>query len=209
VGRLLSLSDNVVAFALTLLVLQLAVPRLSHAHANDPRAMATALRGNLGQLASYLMSFFVIAQFWLGHRRAFGHLTGHREGLAWWNFGFLLAITLMPFSSELLGNYGNNPVAVDVFAANMLLASVTSHGMLSYGRRMGLLAPGADAMAMKDARRRTIVTSVVVASIALAWLSTGLAEASWLLMVAAPRIAARMGPPRPASQLPGEEQADA
>jgi uncharacterized membrane protein len=201
VSRLLSLSDNVVAFALTLLVLQLAVPRLAHARVNDPRALAIALRGNLSQLASYLMSFFVIAQFWLGHRRAFGHVTGHREGLAWWNFAFLLAITLMPFSSELLGNYGDNPVAVDVFAANMLLASLASYGMLSYGRQAGLLAPDAAPAVRKDARRRMIVTAIIVVSIALAWVSTTLAETCWLLMIAAPRIAGRLTATAPPAAL--------
>ena len=97
------------------------------------------------------MAFFVIGQFWLAHGRAFGSITGHREGLA----------------------------------------SLTSHATVSYGRRMGLIAAGADPPTLRDTRRRMIITGGIPVSIALAWVSTGLAEISWLLMIIAPRIAAR------------------
>lgn len=189
VGRLISLSDNVVAFALTLLVLQLAVPQLHHASAHDPGALANALRGRLGQLGSYALSFFVIAQFWLYHRRAFAGVTGHREGLAWRNFAFLLCITLMPFTSELLGNYGGNPVAVDVFAGNMLLASLASHATVSYARKTNLVAAEDGQTTRLRNLRWRIVTGIIVASIALAWLNTIAASCSWLLIATAPRLA--------------------
>jgi hypothetical protein len=32
----------------------------------------------------------------------------------------------MPFTSNLLGEYGGNPLAVDIFALNLLLASLAS-----------------------------------------------------------------------------------
>jgi hypothetical protein len=56
---------------------------------------------------------------------------------------------------------------------------------------MGLIAAGADPPTLRDTRRRMIITGGIPVSIALAWVSTGLAEISWLLMIIAPRIAAR------------------
>src|SRR6185437_4006282 len=72
VDRLLALSDGVVAIAITLLVLQLNVP--PPATLTNPDS-ASELAGQLGkgadQLISYVISFYVIAQFWLVHHRIF------------------------------------------------------------------------------------------------------------------------------------------
>ena len=123
VDRLLTLSDGVVAIAITLLVLQLNVP--SPATLTNPDS-ASELAGQLGkgadQLISYVISFYVIAQFWLVHHRVFRRITGQREGLAWWNFAFLFTITVMPFTSNLVGKFSANPLAVDIFALNLLAA---------------------------------------------------------------------------------------
>jgi uncharacterized membrane protein len=56
-----------------------------------------------------VISFYVIAQFWLVHHRVFRRITGQQEGLAWWNFAFLFTITVMPFTSDLLGKFSANP----------------------------------------------------------------------------------------------------
>jgi amino acid transporter len=106
VDRLLALSDGVVAIAITLLVLQLNVP--SPAALTDPDSaseLAAHLSKGADQLVSYVISFYVIAQFWFVHHRVFRRITGQQEGLAWWNFAFLFTITIMPFTSDLLGKF--------------------------------------------------------------------------------------------------------
>ncbi len=85
VERLLALSDGVVAIAITLLVLQLNVP--SPTNLADPTSaseLATQLGKGADQRISYVISFYVIAQFWLVHHRVFRRMAGQREGLAWW-----------------------------------------------------------------------------------------------------------------------------
>lgn len=193
VERLLSLSDGVVAIALTLLVLQLRVPGLRPG--TDPgsaHALAHRLGADSAQFTTYVISFLVIAQFWLVHHRVFRQIAGHREGLAWWNFAFLFTITLMPFTSALLGAYSGNPLAVDIFAVNLLLASVATHATLVYGYRKGLLTPGTFKRGLRAGRARSVLTTAVLAgSAALAWVSTGAAQYCWLLLTLAPWAAAR------------------
>ena len=70
-------------------------------------ARQAALGNGADQLISYVISFYVIAQFWLVHHRVFRRIAGQREGLAWWNFAFLFTITVMPFTSDLLGKYAS------------------------------------------------------------------------------------------------------
>ncbi len=192
VVRLLSLSDGVVAIALTLLVLQLHVPSLAHGEQTSASALASALSGTVDRFLSYLTSFYVIAQFWLAHHRVFRHVSGHHEGLAWWNFAFLFTITIMPFSSSLLGEYAGNPLVVDIFALNLLLASLSTQAVIVYGRRRRLLLPTADTLWTRTTRSRVLalVTSLVL-SMGLAWLNTTVAKYCWVLIAVAPWAATK------------------
>jgi Endosomal/lysosomal potassium channel TMEM175 len=77
VARLLTRSDNVVAIALTLLVFQLKVPVAAQVH--DPGSaadLAAQLARQADQLISYLIAFYVVAQFWLAHHRVFRQVAG-------------------------------------------------------------------------------------------------------------------------------------
>ena len=193
VERLLALSDGVVAIALTLLVLQLNVP--SPARLTDPNSvseLAAQLGKGADELISYVISFYVIAQFWLVHHRVFRQIGGQREGLAWWNFAFLFTITLMPFTSDLLGKYAENPLAVDIFAANLLAASLTTQLTIVYGRRRDLVTTETSArQARAEWARMVASVFVIVLSIGIAWVNTDAAKYCWLLLAVAPRVADR------------------
>lgn len=186
-----------VAVALTLLVLQITVPHHVVPH-NSASALANALGGNGSQFVSYVISFYVVAHFWLIHHRVFRQLAGHREGLAWWNFAFLITITLMPFTSALLGSYSENPLAVDIFALNLLLASLASQAVILYGSRRGLLRTGAGDRELVAGRARAVgALIVIVASGAVAWVSPDGAKYMWLLLAVVPRLSARWVRSRP------------
>jgi uncharacterized membrane protein len=187
VNRLFSLSDGVIAIALTLLVLQLRVPAVSQVANPDSAAdLAAQLAKESAQLVSYGISFYVIAQFWLVHRQVFRMVGEKEDGLEWWNFAFLLTITVMPFTSTLLGTFVSNPLAVDIFALNLLIASLATQVMLLIARRKGML--------ISTARKRAgqvqaaVVPVVMAVSIGLSWWSTAAAMYSWILIAVAPVI---------------------
>jgi uncharacterized membrane protein len=192
VDRLLALSDGVVAIAITLLVLQLNVP--SPAKLADPNSaaeLAVQLGKGADRLVSYVISFYVIAQFWLVHHRVFRRITGQQEGLAWWNFAFLFTITIMPFTSDLLGEFSGNPLAVDIFAVNLLLANVATQLTVIYGRRKDLVT-AETAQETRSANYRVAASILVIAlSIGIAWINPDAAKYFWLLLAVAPRIADR------------------
>ena len=199
VERLLTLSDGVVAIAITLLVLQLNVPDVTKL--TDPASaseLATQLGKGVDSLISYVISFYVITQFWLVHHRVFRRITGQREGLAWWNFAFLFTITFMPFTSDLVGKFSANPLAVDIFAVNLLAAMLATHLTLTYGYRNNLVTAESP-REMQTAQLRAAASAfVVVASIGIAWVNTGAAKYCWLLLAVAPRLAERWSASRAA-----------
>jgi uncharacterized membrane protein len=190
VERLLTLSDGVVAIALTLLVLGLKVPILADRSSAQDLGHRLAAEGN--EVISYGISFYVIGQFWLAHHRVFRNVAGHSEGLAWWNLIFLLFITTMPFSSNLLGDYPSNPVAVDIFAGNVLLASVATQATVVFAHRRHLMAGPIDTAAerARQIRSGAVVVSVLL-SIGLAWVNPNVAKYCWLLIAGAPLAATR------------------
>jgi uncharacterized membrane protein len=193
VERLLALSDGVVAIALTLLVLQLVVPPIEGVSTKDAQSahyLWTQLsRSGADQFIAYLISFYVIAQFWLTHHRVFRSIQGHVEGLAWWNFVFLFTITLMPFTSDLLGRFGQNPLAIDIFAFNLLLASLSTLGVRIFARRHGLQQDDTDDHDLRSGYFRTLWLCVVIFFTGtLAWFDPSLATICWLLLLPAQRV---------------------
>jgi uncharacterized membrane protein len=118
-------------------------------------------------------------------------VAGHQEGLAWRNFAFLFTITAMPFTSSLLGTYGNNPLAVDIFALNVLLAALATQAILLFGQRREVLAAPADVEVRATRARVTEVVITLAVSAGLAWVNTSAAKYCWLLIVLAPWAADR------------------
>jgi uncharacterized membrane protein len=199
VERLLAMSDGVVAIAITLLVLQLNVPEPTKlANPASAAKLAAKLGKGADQLISYVIAFYVIAQFWLVHHRVFRRITGQQEGLAWWNFAFLFTITIMPFTSDLLGKFPANPLAVDIFAVNLLAAMLTTQLTLTYAGRNDLLTAEPPQQTQVAQSKAAASVFVILLSIGISWVNTDAAKYCWLLLAVAPRITDRWSSRRPA-----------
>ncbi len=191
VDRLLGLTDGVVAIAITLIVFQVKVPE-KVSDPNSPSELAHALSQLGTEIVAYLVAFYVIAVFWLAHHRVFRLMRGHHEGLAWINFLFLLTITAMPFTSDLLGTYGNNPVAIDVFNANLLAASIATSLVVVFGRWRRLMVPGdLRSQVVPGLQRTASLAAVVIASAIVAWWSPSIAKNLWFLLIVVGFVAGR------------------
>jgi uncharacterized membrane protein len=196
IDRLLALTDGVVAIALTLLVLQLQVPvtQVARNNLNSASALWHALNVDGAELTSYLVSFIVIAQFWLVHHRILRTMRGHSEGLAWRNFAFLLTLTLMPFTSDLLGRYSDNPVAITLFGLNLVAISATTQWIVIYASRHQLLDDKQRSRYEELVGRVRALLTVAVVSLSLifAWTDSGLVRYVWLLFLVVPGIGSRI-----------------
>ncbi|MET9390184.1 TMEM175 family protein [Streptomyces sp. NPDC006624] len=109
--RLVTLVDGVFAIAITLLVLDLSVPREL-----DDAAYRRALRELLPDLGAYALSVWVLGSFWRDHRRIFQdvrEIDGQVIGLSIAGLG---VAALVPFPTRLLAEYGDLSVSVAVYA---------------------------------------------------------------------------------------------
>jgi uncharacterized membrane protein len=188
--RLITLSDGVVAIALTLLILDIRVPT-GLRHPDSVSALADALSGTIPNWISYLISFYVIAQFWVIHHKVFRGIRAQGGGLAAWNFLFLFTISVMPFTSALVGEFPENPLSVIIFSANLILANLATRGMLIFSRRRHLLTSRGDAVLGEfQSLSGVIDLTFYVISIPVALISPDLGKLCWLGLALSNRIAA-------------------
>ena len=155
----------------SLLVLQLQVPAdaILGGHPDRARPLWNALSPDGSELTSYLVSFLVIAQFWMVHHRVLRGMRGHSEGLAWRNFGFLLALTLMPFTSDLIGRYGTNPVAITLFGLNLVAISLSTQWIFLYAAKHNLIRDMARSVLDERTARVRVILVLGIVTLSLCW----------------------------------------
>ena len=109
-GRIEAFSDGVFAIAITLLVLEIAVP-----HAKEGESLAEALRLLWPSYFAYALSFATIGIIWMNHHAMFRDIERHDHILLLLNLGLLLCIAFVPFPTAVLAAYMRN--GSDAFAA--------------------------------------------------------------------------------------------
>jgi uncharacterized membrane protein len=112
-GRLLALSDGVFAIALTLLALDLKVPALGSHSTNGQ--LVHALRQNASSYLSFLISFYVVAGYWIRHRRLMRSVHVFDTKLIGPTIFLLLTVSALPFPAALLGMYGSKAISMVVY----------------------------------------------------------------------------------------------
>ena len=120
-SRLEALTDGVFAVAMTLLVIELRVPE--QASVGVPRDLIVSVVNLLPKFVSWIISFFVLGIFWFTHHRLFHHCRAVDGPLLWLNILYLSFVSLMPFSSALVGEYPRLAFAQIFYSSNMMVLS--------------------------------------------------------------------------------------
>ena len=120
--RLCAVADGVYAFALTLLVLDLKVPEIPGI--TNPQ-LTTDLFQQIPNFVAYIISFLVVAFFWMNHHRLFQSVTMGDEWALLLNLAHLLFISLTPYVTSLIGHYEGDRIATIVFSVDLGLASLS------------------------------------------------------------------------------------
>jgi len=125
-ARLESFSDGVIAVAITLLVLDLAVPTLKQSSGG------VHLGRDLGRewpvYAAYVISFMTIGIIWINHHVMIGRLARPDHSILMLNLVLLLTIAVIPFGTSLLARYLREAhgarLAAGVYGAILLAMSL-------------------------------------------------------------------------------------
>ena len=193
-GRVLAFSDGMFAIAMTLLVVGIAVPTLS-----DPDSvgeLADDLNETGAQVISFFISFAVIGRYWVAHHQMFSLLRAFDRGMIGINLLYLAFVAFLPFPTALLGTYFDNPLAVAIYAFVVALISGFEVLLLRHAHRHGLLqAPMPESVYRWGRTLSLTPVGLFLISIPIAFASSILAVAVWVLNAPIGLVGARLRPP--------------
>jgi len=189
--RLEALSDGVFAVAMTLLVLDLHAPVAAAIHSE--RDLWHALAALSPHLLTYLMSFVTLGIFWVGQQTQHDLLAKSDRSYAWINIAFLMAVTLVPFSTALLSEFITYRVALLVYWANLLVLGLLIGASLYRARQFGLLKEEMSRDIHVAIVRRVVIAQMLYAFGAMLcvfsnWWSIGFIVTVQLIYAIAPRF---------------------
>jgi TMEM175 potassium channel family protein len=114
-NRLEAFSDGVIAVVITIMVLELKVPR---------DTSLTSLLAIAPQFFAYMLSFLVVAIMWVNHHHLL-HAARHADArLLWSNNNLLFWMSLVPFVTAYMGNNYRDPQAVAPYGTVLFMCSI-------------------------------------------------------------------------------------
>lgn len=126
-ARILSLTDNVFAFAMTLLILNFVIPP------DLPSENLQQLFLNLWpQFLTYFMSFAVLGTFWVGHHNLFSLIKHTDRKAVWINIIFSSFIVLIPLTTAVLRQYYTEQIATVAYGFNMIICGAAAYWLWAH-----------------------------------------------------------------------------
>src|SRR5256886_14222540 len=121
---------------MTLLVLALAVPTINEAGTDSDlwRALLKLLPGGVPDF----MSFLALGLFWVGQQTQLSQLERSNRDYTWINLAFLLFVTVVPFSTNLLANHYALKLALIEYWLNILVLGALILAAAEYAARARL-----------------------------------------------------------------------
>jgi uncharacterized membrane protein len=134
-SRILAFTDGVFAIAITLLVLQIEVPQ----GLTSNSGFLDELDNMLPDFTAFAISFIVIGVFWINHHRLMRMVKEYDSLLIGLTMLYLGGIVLLPFSTQLIGEYGTDVTLSAVFyilnlalvalAQALMIRTIITHGL--------------------------------------------------------------------------------
>ena len=168
-GRLEAFSDGVFAVIITIMVLNMNVPRGTDFQ---------ALKSVTPIFLSYVLSYIYVGIYWNNHHhllQASEHVTG---GILWANLALLFCLSLAPFTTAWMGENDYAPLPVAVYGVMLLFAgiaySILTRSLIAHHGKNSVLAKS-----IGNDWKGTVSLLVYALAIPLAFVRPGIACACY------------------------------
>jgi uncharacterized membrane protein len=180
--RIEALTDGIFAVAMTLLVIELKLPDVASVKAQG--GLNVVLLHMLPRLFAWIVSFYVLAIFWISHHRVFHYVQHVNKRILGVNMLMLALASLMPFSSSLIGEHGYSFTSQCIYAGNMALLAATSiwKTALIYQHSQSSSTPMPKNIYSAGRVRALGLIAVSVVTMVIAWFTPPIASAAFALM---------------------------
>ncbi len=185
--RMVAFSDGVFTVALTLLVIDIAIPTL--AKGSSEADVMNQLGQQMPNILAFVLTFWVVGLSWLTHHRQFQFIRRYDGRLLTLNLLFLMTVCFIPWPTAVLGHYGEYFTVWVLYAASMTAMGFTAAAVWVYASgRPSLVDHVTPELRRYYAERAVVMPTVFLLSIPLAavWLTAG--QYSWILIFVILRI---------------------
>lgn len=171
-NRLEAFSDGVLAIIITIMVLELKVPRGTDWNALWPLFPV---------FLSYVLSFAYVGIYWNNHHHLFQPTPHVSAGILWTNLNLLFWLSLFPFSAAWMGQNYFSTIPTLLYGAVLLLAAM-SYTALQYAimRHQGPDSLLASALGSDGKGKLSLL--VYVAAIPLAFVNPAIAQTLYVVV---------------------------
>lgn len=178
-SRMEAFSDGVIAVIITIMVLEIHVPRADG---------FAGLWSVAPQIGIYLMSFVIIGIYWINHHELIGRAKSIDYAILWANLIFLLVLSLIPYSVDYLGMKDFDLVSALFYDILLLLVGAAffllRRSVMRRQRQIGALGRTDWAELWKHAASLAIYLIAIATAFYRSWLSlaiSGLVTLVWII----------------------------
>src|SRR5438876_11762445 len=161
-NRIEAFSDGVMAILITIMVLELKAP-----HDPTPASLAKMWP----TFFAYVLSFVIIAIYWVNHHHLIHLVTRVDSLILWANMNLLFWISLIPWVTVYLGDNHALPFPVALYAA-VSIAGAVSFFLLRASIARHQREPEFKRLNKKMARKNLIAILIYVAAVSVAFIYT-------------------------------------
>jgi uncharacterized membrane protein len=116
--RLKDLGDGIFAFSMTFLIITIDLPKVPIEFLND------ALLKMAPDILTYILSFFLLAIFWMTNHIQMKNIKRADSRVVWINILLFLTIIFIPLTTDLYTFYSDSIITMLIFNLNILLVSL-------------------------------------------------------------------------------------
>ena len=183
--HVVSFSDAIFAFSITFMAVTIQIPNLP-----ENLTQAQVIQNLIGELgprfAIYVISFFVIAAYWISYHQIFNHIAGSHVVIVWLNLLFLFFITIIPFAVDLQIDYGLYQVIFILYALVLTAAGASLTLIWLHAMKGRLLDKTLNQTDIQSILLESIVLpSVFVISIFVSIVDLEIAYYFWMVIIPA------------------------
>jgi uncharacterized membrane protein len=185
-GRMEAFSDGVFSIIITLLVLDLRVPRLTALHGES---LGAALAHQWPAYAAFTLSFLQVGVVWANHHTMFHYIHRTDHKLLVYNLLLLLGVAVLPYTTAVLSEYirgddAQRRLAAQIYSGALMAVGVEFNVIWQHALDARLVHPHADPHRLYALRRHWLLVPLLYATaFALAFINVYVSVAMYVVLL--------------------------
>lgn len=179
--RIESLSDCIFAFSMTLLVMNFSFPSVG-TDKSEAQVAEVFLR-EIAKFDRYVLTFVLLAIFWITHHQQFHHIRRTDRGFLWIQVAILMFIVMVPFTAAWMSAYSHLHITNLVFDINLFILGLLFLVSWTYATRGGrLVDESIDGRSVWRGTARSLLTcAVALIAVAVSFYHPGWSNYAFVL----------------------------